>query len=112
MMSNKKKPTSVGISLTEPTSVRPSRPSHTCITENFQFIWLNESFNKVNNNDYLNFKTKLRQLENSISTFVDVDECIDFISATKEEKVFMISSCTLGQTAVPAIHDMAQVSAI
>jgi tetratricopeptide (TPR) repeat protein len=41
-----------------------------------------------------------------------MDECIDFINEIKEEKIFMISSGTLGKTTVPIVHDQPQISTI
>jgi hypothetical protein len=41
-----------------------------------------------------------------------MNECVDFIKNIKEEKVFMISSGAFGQTTVPIVHDMPQVSSI
>ena len=37
---------------------------------------------------------------------------MNFISNVKEETPFMITSGAFGQTAVPVVHDMAQVSTI
>jgi tetratricopeptide (TPR) repeat protein len=54
----------------------------------------------------------LRQVVNTVNTFVDVDECIDFINDIKQEKVFVISSGALGKTTVPMVHDKPQVSNI
>jgi tetratricopeptide (TPR) repeat protein len=54
----------------------------------------------------------LRQVVNTVNTFVDVDECIDFIDGIREEKTFVISSGALGQTTVPIVHDKPQVNII
>ncbi|CAF2604474.1 unnamed protein product [Rotaria sp. Silwood2] len=47
-----------------------------------------------------------------INPFTDVDECIRFVKDTKEEQMFMITSGSLGQTTVPIVHDLPQVSNI
>ena len=82
------------------------------IVQNFLLIWLDGTINGIHNNDYCNTITQLRQMVNTVNVFTSVDECIDFIRNTKEEKIFIISSGTLGQIAVPIIHDMAQINSI
>src|ERR1700723_1926686 len=91
---------------------RPPRPPNARILQNFHLVWLDESIDEVNNDDCRNSITKLRQVVNTVNTFTDVDECIDFINNIKEEKTFMISSGALGQTTVPVVHDKPQVSVI
>ena len=91
---------------TKPTRVLPTR-----IVQNFHLVWLDENIDE-NNADCRNSITQLRQLVNTVNTFIDVDECIDFITDTKQETTFMISSGTFGQTILPTIHDIQQVSTI
>jgi uncharacterized protein YlbG (UPF0298 family) len=52
------------------------------------------------------------EINNKVNTFIDVNECIDFITDIKEEKVFLISSGSLGQTIIPLVHDIPQISKI
>jgi tetratricopeptide (TPR) repeat protein len=82
------------------------------MVQNFRLVWLDGSIDEINNADCRNSITKLRQIVNTVNTFTDVDECIDFINDIKEEKVFMISSGALGQTTIPVVHDKPQVSVI
>ena len=80
--------------------------------QNFRLVWLDGSIDEVNDDDSINSITKLRQVVNTVNTFTDVDECIDFITDIQEEKTFMISSGALGQTTVPVVHDKSQVNSI
>jgi len=66
----------------------------------------------VNSNDYHNTITKLRQVVNTVKTFTDVDECIDFITDIKEEKILMIVSSALDQIVIPITHDIPQINTI
>jgi ABC-type uncharacterized transport system ATPase subunit len=82
------------------------------MVQNFHLVWLDRSIDEVNNDDCRNSITKLRQVVNTVNTFINVDECIDFINNIKEEKTFLISSGALGKTTVPVVHDKPQVSTI
>jgi hypothetical protein len=90
-----------------PPRTRPQR-----MVQNFHLVWLDGSIDEVNSDDCRNSITKLRQVVNTVNTFTDVNECIEFINSIPEEKAFMISSGAFGQTTVPAVHDKSQVSTI
>jgi tetratricopeptide (TPR) repeat protein len=93
-------------------SVRRHRLPNARMVQNFLLIWLDTNIDENNSDDCRNTITKLRQVVNAVNTFVDVDECIDFITEIKEEKAFMIVSGALGQTTVPLAHNMPQLTAI
>jgi hypothetical protein len=65
------------------------------MVQNFHLVWLDGSIDETND-DYRNSIMKLRQVINTVNTFVDVDECIDFINGIKQERAFVISSGALG----------------
>jgi tetratricopeptide (TPR) repeat protein len=95
----------------EHTSIElPRRPSARTV-QNFLVVWLDGNIDE-DNDDYQNTITKLREVVNTVNTFTDVTECVNFVADIKTEKVFMIASGALGQTIVPVLHDMAQVSVI
>src|SRR3954471_15020577 len=110
-MATKKKPTTATTSK-EPSSTKPYRPRNARIVQNFHLVWLDGSIDEVNNDDCRNSITKLRQVVNTVNTFSDVDECIDFIDSMNKEKTFMITSGTLGQATIPVIHDKPQINTI
>ncbi len=49
------------------------------LVQHFQLVWLDESFDE-DNDDYHNSITVLREVVNTVNTFNDVDECIDFMN--------------------------------
>ena len=79
---------------------------------NLLLVWLDTNIGLVNNSDCYKTIVELRQVANSIKTFTDSDQCIDFITDIDNEKIFMIISGTLGETLVPIIHDLCQISVI
>jgi hypothetical protein len=110
-MATSKTPTTADTSF-KPPSVRPNRPLNTRMVQNFHLVWLDGSIGEDINDDYRNSITKLRQVVNTVNTFIDGDECINFINSIKDEKTFMISSGALGQITVPVVHDKPQVNTI
>ena len=111
-MSEKKTTTTAAVVPTEHTPIRPQRPRNDRRIQNFLLVWLDESINEDNNDDSRNTISKLREVVNTVHTFTDTGECINFITDIKTEKAFIISSGAFGQTTVPIVHDMAQVSTI
>jgi hypothetical protein len=95
-------------STTAPSSTTPRRLLNPQIVQNFHLVWLDASVDEVNDGDCGNSIAKLRQV---VNTFIDVDECIDFITDIKE-KVFMIISAEFSQTIISIIQDIPQVSGI
>jgi len=81
------------------------------IIQNFHLVWLDANINEEAD-DFRNSITKLRQVVNTVNTFVDADKCIDFINNIQEETAFMIISGALGQTTVPIIYSKKQISDI
>ena len=66
------------------------------VTQNSCLIWLDANLN-TSNNDYDHAITELRHSVNSIDTFTDVDQCVDFLTDIEDGKVLMIISSDLGQ---------------
>ncbi len=94
-----------------PSSTGSQRLRSVRMIQNFHLVWLDGSIDETNE-DCRNSITKLRQVVNTVNTFVDVDECIDFINGIQEERAFVISSGALGKTTVPMVHDKPQVNTI
>jgi tetratricopeptide (TPR) repeat protein len=88
--------------------LRPSRPR---FIQNFVLIWLDSNIND-SNKDYQNSIVQLRRIVTAINTFTDTDECIDFLTEIKVEKVFMIVSDTFAKQLVSLIHDIHQLYSI
>lgn len=102
----------IPLPLFEHNIVKPSRPLNTGMVQNFLLIWLDENIDETNSGLCHNTFIRLREVVNTIKTFTNMDECINFIRDIKDEKIFMISSGTFGQKTVPIIHDMEQISTI
>ena len=78
---------------------------------NFIVIWLDTNTDEFDE-DKRNFITNLRQVVNSIKTYNNIDECVDYLTDIEDEKVFLITSDSLGQKIVPAIEDIPQLHSI
>ena len=88
----------------------PSGLSNTRIIQNCHIVWLDQSIDEVSSDDCRNSIMKLRQIVNTVKIFVDMDECLDFITDHKEEKAFMVLSGDFGQTIAPIVQDISEVS--
>ena len=76
------------------------------IVENVRLIWLD------NNEDYQNTISQLQHVVNTINTFTNAEECIEFIGNLKIEKACIIIGDSFGEQTVPRIHNMTQVDTI
>jgi len=81
------------------------------VIQNFHLVWLDSRISETDD-DYRNYIQKLKEIVNTVNTFVSVDQCIDFISEIPDETAFMITSGALTQTAVSVIDNMTQISGI
>lgn len=99
--------------LTSTTSVTASSSANIKqdIYQNFRLVWLDASIDKQNQ-DYQNSFDHLHRIVNSIVTYTDANECVEFLNQVKNEKVFMIVSGSLGQTIVADIRDLPQLDSI
>jgi tetratricopeptide (TPR) repeat protein len=79
--------------------------------QNFRIIWLD-----VNIDESVKYSQNsinhLCRWVNTIDTFTDADECVDFLSEIKDDKVFMIVSNAFERNIVPMIHEMFQLNSI
>ena len=80
------------------------------IVQNYILIWLYSDRDDVN--DLLNSIIQLQRIVNTINIFADVDQCIDFLTDIKEEKILMIMSDKYGQNLVSIVHDIHQIHSI
>jgi hypothetical protein len=88
------------------TGTRPRR-----IVQNFLLIWLDIHINETDEN-FQNSLAHLRPIVNSIFTFTDSDQCIDFLRNIKDEKIFLIICGTLDDHIISIIHDINQLDCI
>ena len=81
------------------------------VVENFLIIWLDPNI-KNHTTDFQDSIDRLRSIVNSIRTFDDLDECIDFIGRPRSEKLFIITSNTLGPLLLRRIHRIPQLQSV
>src|SRR5437879_1497112 len=77
------------------------------MVQNVLLIWLDNNIDDKNA-DCRNTIIQLRRVVNTINTFTDGEECIQFLENMHNEKACMIISGSLGQHIVPRIHNMSQ----
>jgi tetratricopeptide (TPR) repeat protein len=102
----------IAIARSELISGKTHGPFNSRIVQNFVLIWLHPPIDDMNDNDFCNSIAELRRVVNSITKFSDVDQCIDFLTDIKEEKVLMIIPDQLGQNMVSVVHDIPQINSI
>ena len=82
------------------------------MVQNVLLIWLDANIDEENSADCRNTVTQLRRVVNTIDTFTDGDECIQFVKTKNDEKACIIISGSLGKHIVPRVHNMSQVDSI
>ncbi|CAF3967619.1 unnamed protein product [Adineta steineri] len=93
-------------------TIRSLGHSNTSIFQNYQLVWLDAHIDEHNDSNYRNTITILRRIINYVTTFNEVDECMNYIGKMKDEKIILIISGTLGQNFIPIIHDTSQIMSI
>ena len=91
-------------------TVRRRRPNFRTV-QNVLIVWLDKNIDDKND-DFRHTITHLKCAVNTIQTFTDVDQCIEFIENIINEKACLLISGSLGQEIVPRIHHMSQVDSI
>jgi hypothetical protein len=108
-MATKKIPTTTTATSMAPPSISPRRPTVARMVQNFHLVWLDEGIDEDYNDDCRNSITKLRHVVNTVNTFTDADECIDFITDINEEKTLIIISGAFSQIMIPIVQEISQV---
>ncbi|CAF0897623.1 unnamed protein product [Adineta steineri] len=96
----------------ESSSTRSHRSRNAQTFQNYHLVWLYEGIDDLSNDIYSNAIIKLHGVVNTINTFTDVDECINFITDDEEKKIVMIIPGSLCQTIVPIVQDIPQVHCV
>ena len=81
------------------------------MVQNVLLIWLDSTIDEKSP-DCQNTIRHLRRTVHTIHTFIDGEECIQFLKDIANEKVCMIISGALGQTIVSRVHNLSQVDSI
>ena len=92
-------------------STKPRRLLRTRILQNFHLVWLDETIDE-NHEDFHHSITHLQKVVNTINTFTDIDECIDFITDMTNETALMIVSQQFIQNILPVVQDILQIKSV
>ncbi|CAF3984543.1 unnamed protein product [Rotaria magnacalcarata] len=86
-----------------------ARPRRT--VQNFLLVWLDVNIDEKKE-DFQKSLTELQKIFVTIEPFTDVDQCVDYLTSIDDQKIYLITSASFGQTIVPLIHDIAQLDTI
>lgn len=89
----------------------PFQPQVSKSVQNFLLIWLDTNINETHQ-DFQSCLQELRKTVVTLKTFTNVNVCIDYLKTVDEEKIFLITSGSLGQQIVPLIHALPQIDTI
>ncbi|UJR18382.1 hypothetical protein I4U23_005286 [Adineta vaga] len=78
---------------------------------NILLIWLDNSTDK-NSTKYHNMITQFKSVANTIETFTDSDQCVDFLMDICDRNIILIISDALCINIVPLIHNIIQLHTI
>ena len=103
--------TQTASSFTPPKHARTLVQANVQLVQNVLLIWLDSDINE-NSSECQNTIAHLRSVVNTLNSFTDDGECIQFLEDVATEKVCMIISGALGQQIMPRVHDLSQVDSI
>ncbi|CAF3341093.1 unnamed protein product [Rotaria socialis] len=98
-------------SATVETSSEDFRARPRRIVQNFLLVWLDANIDE-GKEDFQKALAALRKLFVTVEPFTDVGQCVDYLTSIDDQKVYLITSASLGQMAVPLLHDIAQLDKI
>ncbi|CAF2156445.1 unnamed protein product [Rotaria magnacalcarata] len=86
-----------------------ARPTRT--VQNFLLVWLDANIDEKKE-DFQKSLTELQKIFVTIEPFTDVDQCVDYLTSIDDQKIYLITSASFGQTIVPLIRDIVQLDTI
>ncbi|CAF1176679.1 unnamed protein product [Adineta steineri] len=94
------------------TTVTIATPS-TCqrMAQNYLLVWVDATIDQTSK-DYQNMLTQIRAVVNDVTVCTQLEECVEFFHNPDDKKVFVITSGSLGQMLVSAIHGMPELDVI
>ena len=98
-------------SSTHPKEARKNMRTNRPLIQNVYLIWLDGNIDE-STSDHHDTMTNLRHAMNTVQTFTDGEQCIEFLNDIVDEKACMIISSYLGRRIVPRIHHLSQVDSI
>ncbi|CAF2134891.1 unnamed protein product [Rotaria magnacalcarata] len=79
--------------------------------QNYLVVWLDANIDEKKEH-FQKSLVELRKIVVTLDLFTDVEQCIEYLKRIDGQKVFLITSGSLGQKTVPLIHNMAQLDTI
>ncbi|CAF4587702.1 unnamed protein product, partial [Rotaria socialis] len=98
-------------SATVETSSEDFRARPRRIVQNFLLVWLDANIDE-RKEDFEKSLAKLRNIAVTVEPFTDADQCVDYLTSVDDQKIYLITSASLGQMTVPLIHDITQLDKI
>ncbi|CAF1179973.1 unnamed protein product, partial [Rotaria sordida] len=93
-------------------SYRRTRANINDVIQNFFLVWLDSNVDR-SGKDYQHSIKHLQRTVNTIETFQDTEECVNYLSQFENEKAFLVISGALCEAVVPRVHDsMPQIYSI
>jgi tetratricopeptide (TPR) repeat protein len=111
-MSRSSKDITVAVSSPPNTGTELHPSTYTRMVQNFRLIWLDADIDEVNDLAWRENIARLRRTINTIDTFTNADECIQFLINIKDETVFLVVNGYVVQHIVSVIHNMSQLDSI
>ncbi|CAF4398295.1 unnamed protein product, partial [Rotaria sp. Silwood2] len=81
------------------------------VLHNPLLVWLDANLDE-STDDYKKSIQYLQNILETVTTYTDIDECIDFLSDIENQNVFMIISDVIGQHIIPIIQECPQLNSI
>ena len=99
------------IQLARSTSDSKNVPRNDRMIQNVLLVWLDVKIDEEKS-DCQNTIRQLRRVFNTINTFTDAEQCIQFLENTPDENICMLISGSLAEQIVPRVHYLAQMDSI
>ncbi|CAF3261270.1 unnamed protein product [Rotaria socialis] len=96
---------------TSATSTEAFQPRPRRMVQNFLLVWLDANIDE-GMEDFQKSLAELRKIFVTVEPFTDVDQCVDYLTCIDDQKIYLITSASLGQMTVPLIHDITQLDKI
>ncbi|CAF3636412.1 unnamed protein product, partial [Rotaria socialis] len=83
----------------------------TRFVQNYVVVWLDTNIDEKKEH-FQQCIIEVRKIVAALDLFTDVEQCVEYLKRSDGQKFFLITSGSLGQKAMPLIHNMAQVDTI
>ena len=80
-------------------------------SQNFLLIWIDANIN-ASDVGYIHTLEELRGVVNDMTIFTAIDRCVTFLQGVVNEKIFVITSGSLGRDLLPKIDSLAKLETI